>query len=339
MPELQQKIKQNKVFDKIFKENMQATLPGIIEHILQLRITWSEELKDDVQYTKERKTDLLKKVKDAQGEQYILHIEYQKKNESIMVYRMAEYSIMLQRKHRLPVKQFVIYIGQGDFTMSTTIQTVDFKYRYNLVSLSKIDYRLFLKSEHTEQKLLAILGDPGKEDPKQILKQIVMDIKNQTSGELLQDKHLYQLHVLVQLRNLENQLEEIMVSVNEFFNIEKDPIYIRGEKKGIENGIQEGIQKGLQQGLHKKALGIALELKKKGMDNTFIAEVTKLSAEEIENLEMQGEKKGIENGIQEGLHMKALGIALEMKKDGMPLEMIIKFTGLTAEEIDNLEMQ
>eukprot|EP01132_Coremiostelium_polycephalum_P012055 gene12055-14742_t len=186
---------------------MQANLPGIIEHVLGLRIISSEELKDDIQYTKERKTDLLKKVKDAQGQKYILHIEYQKKNERIMVYRMAEYSIMLQRKYKLPVKQFVIYIGQDDFKMSTTIQTLDFQYRI-------------------EQKLLAILGNPGIEDPKQILKQIVMDIKNQTT---------------------EDQLDEIMVSVNEFFNIEKDPIYIRGEKKGF----------------HKKALGIALELKKK----------------------------------------------------------------------------
>jgi hypothetical protein len=125
-------------------------------------------------------------------------------------------------------------------------------------------------SDRIEQKLLAILGNPGIEDPKQILKQIVMDIKNQTTGELLQDKHIYQLHVLVQLRNLEDQLDEIMVSVNEFFNIEKDPIYIRGEKKGF----------------HKKALGIALELKKKGMDNAFIKEMTKLSAEEIESLEL-----------------------------------------------------
>eukprot|EP01133_Synstelium_polycarpum_P010478 gene10478-12199_t len=164
---------------------MQANLPGIIEHVLGLRIISSEELKDDIQYTKERKTDLLKKVKDAQGQKYILHIEYQKKNERIMVYRMAEYSIMLQRKYKLPVKQFVIYIGQDDFKMSTTIQTLDFQYRYNLISLSKIDHRLFLKSDRIEQKLLAILGNPGIEDPKQILKQIVMDIKNQTTGELL----------------------------------------------------------------------------------------------------------------------------------------------------------
>lgn len=179
-----------------------------------------------------------------------------------------------------------INIGQNDFTMSTTIQTLDFQYRYNLVPLFKIDHRLFLKSDKIEQKLLAILGNPGMEDPKQILKQIVMDIKNQTTGGLTQDKYLYQLHVLVQLRNLGNQLDEIMVSVNEFFNIERDPVYIRGEKKGIQEGIREGIQEGILEGKHKQALEIALEMKKDGLSMEKIIKFTKLSVEEIEKLKI-----------------------------------------------------
>jgi hypothetical protein len=77
-------------YDKIFRENMEAALPGIIEHLLGLDIVHSEEIPDDIQHTKERKPDLLKKVTDSSGKVFILHLEYQVANENEMVYRMAE---------------------------------------------------------------------------------------------------------------------------------------------------------------------------------------------------------------------------------------------------------
>jgi hypothetical protein len=100
-------------YDKIFRENMEAALPGIVEHVLGLHIVSSEELPDDIQHTKERRPDLLKKVTDSAGKTYVLHIEYQTKNDMDMAYRMAEYSIMLQWRYRLDVKQHVIFIGKG----------------------------------------------------------------------------------------------------------------------------------------------------------------------------------------------------------------------------------
>ena len=102
---------QGSMYDKVFKENMEGTLPDIIKDVLHLRIVKSEEIADDIQHTKERKPDLLKRVEDDQGKVFILHIEYQRDNEKNMAFRMAEYSIMLQRKYGLPVTQFVIYIG------------------------------------------------------------------------------------------------------------------------------------------------------------------------------------------------------------------------------------
>lgn len=112
-------------YDKIFRENMETVLPGIIEHLLKLNIVRREELPDDVQHTKERKPDLLKKVTDANGKTYVLHIEYQAKNDKDMVYRMAEYSIMLQRRYRISVKQYVIFIGAAKPHMAVSLATED----------------------------------------------------------------------------------------------------------------------------------------------------------------------------------------------------------------------
>jgi predicted transposase/invertase (TIGR01784 family) len=49
-----------------------------------------------------------------------------------------------------------------------------------------------------------------------------------------------------------------------------------------------------------------------------------------------GEAKGIEKGIEKGKHEEALAIAREMKKDGLPLAQIVKFTKLSVEEIEKL---
>ena len=41
-------------------------------------------------------------------------------------------------------------------------------------------------------------------------------------------------------------------------------------------------------------------------------------------------------GILQGENQKAISIAKEMLKDGMPIESISKYSGLTKDEIENL---
>ena len=69
--------KQSNQYDKIFKENLEAIIPGLMEHVLGITAVASEELPDDVQHTKERKPDVLKKITDSEGSIYVLQIEFQ----------------------------------------------------------------------------------------------------------------------------------------------------------------------------------------------------------------------------------------------------------------------
>ena len=73
-------------YDKIIKENLEITLPVIIRDVLGLDIAHSEELSDDIQHTKERKPDALKKVTDTTGHTYVLQVEFQLEDERDMVY-------------------------------------------------------------------------------------------------------------------------------------------------------------------------------------------------------------------------------------------------------------
>ena len=231
---------QGNIYDKIFRENMEAALPGIIAHLLNLDILHSVELPDDIQHTKERKPDLLKKVTDTTGKTFVLHVEYQAKSDQEMPYRMAEYSIMLQRKYKLPVKQYVIFIGSGKSKMATSIVTEDFNFRYNMISLSSIDYKLFLKSAKPEEKILAILANFENEEPVLAIKKILQAVKNSSDSSFAQDRYFNQLRVLMQLRNFKNQFDKAMESISTFFKEENDPLFYRGNVKGLEEGREEG---------------------------------------------------------------------------------------------------
>jgi hypothetical protein len=229
-------------YDKIFRENMEAALPGIMEHVLGLKITSSEELPDDIQHTRERRPDLLKKVTDTAGRTYVLHMEYQAKNDMDMAYRMAEYSIMLQRKYRLDVKQYVIFIGMGKSRMPQNITTEDFQFRYQLLALSAVDYKVFLKSDKPEEKILAILANFENDGAVLAISNILQEVKSIAGSDLAEDRYLNQLRMLVQLRNLETQFNEAMDAITKFFKEEKDPFYRKGQAKGREEGKLEEVE-------------------------------------------------------------------------------------------------
>ena len=70
-------------------------------------------------------------------------------------------------------------------------------------------------------------------------------------------------------------------------------------------------------------------LKAKWDYENSIAYAKEIAAEE-------GLKKGMEKGMEKGEYKKAVDIALEMKKDGLPVAQISKFTKLSVQEIEKL---
>ena len=226
-------------YDKIFRENMEAALPGIIERLLGLDIIYSEEIPDDLQQTKERKPDLLKKVTDSSGKIFILHIEYQVKNENEMVYRMAEYLVMLLRKYRLPVKQIVLFMGAGKARMQTEINENNFKFNYRLITLSAIDYQIFLKSDKPEEKILAILANFVNDGEDLALLNILKGVQAGTKGDFAENRYFEQLRILAQLRQLDFKFAKAMESITKFFKEENDPFFRRVKQKVKQKVKQE----------------------------------------------------------------------------------------------------
>ena len=196
---------QSAQYDKIFKENIEAVISSIMENVLEIKAVSMEELPDDIQHTKERKPDVLKKITDTKGDTFILQIEFQVKDEPEMVYRMLEYYGMLERKYRTPIRQFVIFLGSDNPKMSTELDRKRLKFSYPLVSLSTLDYHIFLNSDKPEEIILSILANFKGENPENALRQILVRIKETTKGDFSLSRYFNQLRVLAQLRNLEPQ--------------------------------------------------------------------------------------------------------------------------------------
>ena len=292
--------KQVNQYDKIIKENLEITLPVIIKEILGLDILVSEELPDDVQHTKERKPDALKKVTDASGNTYVLQVEFQLEDEKDMVYRMADYSIMLMRKYRLPIKQYVIFLKDTHPLMPTFLDTSHHKFHFTLIKIAEVNYKLFLKSNNPEVKMLGILANFTTQETYEVAKSIIEGIQTFASGEFAESRYFKQLRIFVQLRSsVEQKFERAMQSVSTFFKEENDFLYRRGEAKGLEKGLAKGLEKGLAKGKAAQARreekkcrtiveNLILEL---GSSDEQAARIAEVSVEYVKNVRAKLRKK------------------------------------------------
>ena len=207
---IETKKRQSSQYDKIFKENIEAVISSIMQNVLEITAVSTEELPDDIQHTKERKPDTLKKIIDDKGNTFVLQIEFQVKDEHEMIYRMLEYYAMLERKYRLPVRQFVIFLGTEKPTMPTHLDREMLKFEFSIFALSEQDYHIFLNSDKPEEIILSILANFKGENPENVLKQILVRIKETTKGDFSLNRYFNQLRVLAQLRNLDLNLKNAM---------------------------------------------------------------------------------------------------------------------------------
>jgi len=218
---------------------MEGALPGLIKNLLHINVAHSEELPDDIQHTKERKPDVLKKITDQSGKQFVLHIEFQAKNEPDMALRMAEYFIMLLRKYKVPVRQYVIYIGSDPPTMTDHIRSGPMNFAYQLITLSSIDYHLLLQSTRPEEKILAILANFEHDDPESAIKAIANQVIHASHGDFSSRRHINQLRILAQLRKFDHKILTMLDDLKGLFTVENDIFYRYGEMKGEKKAAQK----------------------------------------------------------------------------------------------------
>ena len=269
-------IAQASQYDKILHENIEAALPGLVEKVLGIHVIRSEALSDSIQHTKERKPEVLKKVTDDWGRTFILQIEFQSSNDRAMAYRMAEYLIMLSRKHKMAVQQYVIYIGEAKMRMTNKLKLKRLTFSYDIIDISNVDYNVFLASKDPEEILFALLGDFGKDGTKRALDNILEAIILNARGALALERFKNQFRILAQLRNLAiDKNVSNMEPVASFFKMEKDIFYRIGEEKGLEKGLEKGKTEVIKNLLSSSGLTIPQIATFSGVSESFVRKVKK----------------------------------------------------------------
>ena len=87
--------------------------------------------------------------------------------------------------------------------------------------------------------MLAILANFGSGDPKHIIENIVTQVVTASKGNFSKFRHIRQLRILAQLRNLVSDNLMIMDSIAHLITEENDIFYRRGELKGMKKGIEK----------------------------------------------------------------------------------------------------
>lgn len=231
-------------YDKIIKENIESVLLPLAKKALGLpEPEGMIEIPDDLQYTIERKPDFLKIITNADGESlFILHLEFQTRDESDMLSRMLFYAAQLYGKYKLPVKQYVFYIGKRPAKMRRELEQEDLFFRFHVRNVVDVPYQTFLNTDKPEEMVLAILGNLGKESPQKAIQHILTTIKANETSQLALGRFFRQVEVLSKLRNIQHQVIKQIEAMAIVYDLETDIRYLQGKKKGAEEEAARGRQ-------------------------------------------------------------------------------------------------
>jgi hypothetical protein len=227
--------RQSSQYDKIVRENLEALVPALLEKVLGIHAVRSEDLPDTLQHTKERKPDVLRRVTDERGDTFVLHVEFQVVDEPDMIFRMADYAVMLARRYQTtPLRQYVVFLGNQSPKMRDSLEAGLNLFRYSLVWLQQVGYETFLKAANPGEVLLSILANFGNHPPHQAVEAIVHRVEETAAGPLAFQQRLSQLRILAQIRNLQPLIDEVMEHLLKHFKEENDILYIRGRRHEAE---------------------------------------------------------------------------------------------------------
>gem|GEM_PF-5589428 len=93
---------------------------------------------------------LLKAVLKS-GECFILHIELQDSNDSIMHWRMMRYYTDIALANPgIPIRQYVIYTGGPPLAMTDAVQDAHWVYRYTMIDMHNLDCERFIEEDNPD---------------------------------------------------------------------------------------------------------------------------------------------------------------------------------------------
>jgi predicted transposase YdaD len=231
-------------FDRLFKLMLSAPVPRLLHDIYHMEFEKLRPLKEKLQTTTEREVDYLSVIENRQGEQAIIHIEFQVRHDPDMIFRLQEYHGILSRKYKLPIHHFVFYFGDTEVEPVTTLRQDMVFNNYKQLNIKQLDYRQFVQTDSGYDILLGLLADFGQQPPEAVIREILdrLAAVNHSEHELkIWHQHLL---VLARLRNLEDKTIQILNNMPITIDLKGSFGYNEGLAEGISKGKELGIREG-----------------------------------------------------------------------------------------------
>ena len=236
------------VYDRIFKQLMNELALPIVNRFLGLNLQQVQRLPDKQHSVVEREPDFLCMVTDEAGETFILHIEFQTKQDPKMLARMKEYHGLIYRMYELPIRHLVFYFGTAPPRMPNRLKEDRIFTGFEIVHFKEQSYETFLESEHCNEILLAVLADFKDNSEDSVVEAIVKQLQAKSQSEKELKGYFNRLNILSRLRNLQEITVKITTAMPIAYDITKDSLYKQGLQRGSELGFRQGEEKGIIKG-------------------------------------------------------------------------------------------
>ena len=233
--------------DLISKQLLQRLLIGFGNRLFDLNIVEAELLSNEQPRIEGRRADLVARVKEEDGESYILHVEIQNDNQRDMPLRMLRYYSDIALSHTgEQIVQYLLYIGKAPLVMSDRVRGHNWRYRYKILDMRYQDSEYFLNSDNPDALVFAILCDPKGLEPNALVAHIIKELRRLHGSKLdnLRDS-LKMLDVLAANRDLQDVVKE---NTKMFIDVEKLGIYQLVKEQSEAKGLEQGLERGLEQG-------------------------------------------------------------------------------------------
>ncbi|OQX11941.1 MAG: hypothetical protein BWK73_16240 [Thiothrix lacustris] len=253
-----------------------------------------ELLDTEQQRVEQRRADLVARMRrQADGQDFILHIEIQNQNDSTMPLRMLRYFTDIQLAHPgYTVHQHLIYIGRERLTMPDHFNAPTLTYHYPILDMHNVDCSVLLQQDTPDALVLAILCDFKGQPAQDMVNYIVLRLRELMGDDERGFRNYFEmLETLAENRDLQPNIKEAEQMLTQV-DVTKFASYSWGMRDGIEKGIekgrQEGIEKGRLEGELKKAQEVARNLLQLGViPEEDIARIAGLPVEEVQKLRVQ----------------------------------------------------
>lgn len=236
-------------YDRLIKENFFTELLPVIEFLLGLpSIKDTIAIAGKLQHTLEKEPDYARIVELENGEKFILHIEFQVKDEKNMIYRMRHYHNLLSAKYPgMRIKSFVVYLGNKKPTMRTSLTLSEMFMHFDLKNLNDYSAQELTQKDIPEAVLLAVLANYEGEKPAVVIKAIIEKLTKISGDQTMLKRYITQLAGLSGLRNLERDVTQQFKAMALDFEIENNFLFKEGKQEGKQETQEELIKNVLEQ--------------------------------------------------------------------------------------------